>query len=661
MKNNKVFFCLSVLATLLVSGCDFSHSNDGEDTYGLTKDQKMMYYNGTNGVDGQNMYDTPYGIGRAVNALTDRYIEITNRYNPIFDVDALTDVTWTKTKLRQQDAQVISEDSAKKFQESLSISYGNKSSSQVGVKGIFTAGVDTDFEISNDLHINKNSHEIVSKLYQNINGFSIEIEGYNDYRNFRSLLSNKLLEDIKGVQEGKLSTDDFFDFYGTHVVMAGYYGGRIECNYHLMFNDSNISDSMMATYKTKASAGLKIAQASALAKDETNFSIKKEIDANITATAESFTFKGRGGKYISGATEKAFMQNYSSWVESFNDDENNYSVLIDVPDKSLMPIWNLFPTEYAEAANRVLNAFLIKADQCKNDWLDKCSYIYDDDLIDDTINFAGGAGTKESPFLIENEKHILKIADYMDSYFELKNDVSIAGINNWEPIGGRNLEKEFNGHFDGKGHSISGLRRTTGVPEKNSRSFFGFFGCVGTNGVVQNVNFTNVNVKITGPANNNGNMRAFYAVVAGKCMGTLKNVTTRGSFVYSCCTNGETWMGSMAGYAVKATISYCKNYISLKSDRYSSCVGGIVGYAESGIIEYCTNDANITAIGTDWGGMARASLIGGSGHKTNPTILLSNKLSGKVSARAYDNSSLFTNCATITSTEDFAYKYDSTY
>lgn len=651
----------SNLATIAQYNAIKKNTDGGEEAYGLTKQQKLMYYNGTNGIDSSNTYDTPYGIGRAINALTDRYIEITNRYDPIFDINKLSDLTWTKTKLRQQDAQVISEDSATKFQEALSISYGNKSSAQAGVEGIFTAGVDTDFGISSDLHVNKNTHEIVSKLYQNINGFSIEIEGYNDYRNFRDSLNSRLLEDIQDIQDGKMSTDEFFSFYGTHVVMAGYYGGRIECNYHLMFDDSKISDSLMATYKTKASAGLKSAQASASASTETNFSIKNEIDVNIQATSESFTFKGRGGKYISGATEKAFMQNYSSWVESFNNDEENFSVLVDVPDRALMPVWNLFPTEYSAAANTVLNAFLTKAAQCKSNWIDKCTYIFDDDTINDTVNFAGGAGTETSPYLISNEQHLLKIADYMDSYFEMISDVSIAGIDNWEPIGGRNLEKAFTGHFDGKGHSIIGLKRTSGVPEKNNRSFYGFFGFVGEGGVVQNVNFTNVNVKITGPANDNGNMRAFFAVVAGKCMGTLKNITTRGSFVYSCCTNGETWMGSMAGYAVNALISSCSNYISLTSDRYSTCVGGFVGYAQSGRIEYCTIEANITATGTDWGGVARASLIGGSGHNSNPTTLLSNTTNGNVTAKAYDNSSWFTDCSINTSKNDFAYKFDATY
>lgn len=632
-----------------------------QEEYGMTRAQKMMYYNGTNGVDNDNTYDTPYGIGRSVNALTDRYIEITNRYNQIFDVNKLVNITWTKTKLRQQEAQVISEDSASKFQEALSVSYGNKSSAQAGVEGIFTFGLETDFNISNDFHINKNSHEIVSKLYQNINGFSIEIEGYNDYRNFRSLLSSKLLEDIKSIEEGKLSTDDFFNFYGTHVVMAGYYGGRIECNYHLMFDDEKISDSMMVNYKTKASASLRAAQVSASASSENNFSIKNDIGIEAEAKVESFTFKGRGGKYISGASETAFMQNYASWVESFNQDEENYSVLVDVPDRALMPIWNLFPVEYSEAATRVLNAFSTKAAQCKNDWLDKCSYVYDDDTVNDTENFAGGNGSESAPYLIANERHLLNIEEHMDAFFELVGDVNISGISNWEPIGGRNLQKAFTGHLDGKGHSIIGLKRTSGIPEINSRSYFGLFGYVGVGGVIQNVNFTKVSVKITGPGNDNGGMRAFYAVVAGKCMGTLKNITTRGSFVYSCCTNGETWMGSMAGYAVNAIISSCKNYISLTADRYASFVGGFVGYAEGGRIEYCTNDANISATGTDWGGAARASLIGAACHKTRPTVLMSNTTNGNVTDKAYDNSSWFTDCSTSTSKTDFATKFDSTY
>ncbi|MBQ6920485.1 MAG: hypothetical protein IJQ72_01125 [Bacilli bacterium] len=587
------------------------NGGDNNESSGLTRAQKMMYYNGTNGVSGDNHYDTPYGIGRAVNALSDRYIEITNRYNRIFDVDELVNLTWTKTTLRQQDAKVISEDSAAKFQESLAISYGNKTSASAGVEGIFTAGVDTDFGISNDLHINKDTHEIVSKLYQNINGFSIEIEGYNDYRNFRDCLSSRLLEDIVAIENGTMSTDKFFEFYGTHVVMAGYYGGRIECNYHLMFDDSQVTDAMMATYKTKASAGLKSAQASASASSETNFSIKNEIDVNITATSESFTFKGRGGKYISGATEKAFMQNYASWVESFNENEENYSVLVDVPDRALMPIWNLFPTDHSEAANIVLNAFMTEASQCKSEWLEKCAYIYDDDSINDTVNFAGGAGTAESPYLINKPEQLSNVINNMSACYKLISDINLSKFANWEPIGGCYRKTPFNGVFDGNGFEIKNMTRTAQIPEQDSRSFYGFFGKLGEGAVVKNIKFTNVNVVFSGPANNNGGARCFFGIVAGESdSARIENIETTGLIKYDCFTNGETFIAGICGNSVNSEIHNCVNGAEVSGCRYSIVAGGIAAYALGGKIYNCKNKGNVEPIGCCFGGgMSYASGI----------------------------------------------------
>lgn len=242
----------------------------------------------------------------------------------------------------------------------------------------------------------------------------------------------------------------------------------------------------------------------------------------------------------------------------------------------------------------------------------------------------------------------------------LISNIDISNYKNWEPIGGSNLENLFTGTFDGDGFTIEGLTRTGSIPEVHSRSYFGLFGGISSTGLVENLTISNVYMKVTGPANNNSGMRAFFGIVAGKCSGTLKNVTTLGSFTYSCCTNGETWIGGLVGYNFYGNIIGCTNRANVSADRYAAMAGGFVGYSEGGKIEGCTNNADISAIGTDWGGIARASLVGGTGHKTNRTKLLNNELYGKVSTGAYDNSSPLS-CSCASSTVDFAKYYDSTY
>jgi hypothetical protein len=71
--------------------------------------------------------------------------------------------------------------------------------------------------------------------------------------------------------------------------------------------------------------------------------------------------------------------------------------------------------------------------------------------------FAGGQGTANDPFKIENADQLNGIrGEYLDKYF-----VQIAHIdmgispygsgNGWTPIGGNNTNDRFMGHYDGGG------------------------------------------------------------------------------------------------------------------------------------------------------------------------------------------------------------------
>ncbi len=228
--------------------------------------------------------------------------------------------------------------------------------------------------------------------------------------------------------------------------------------------------------------------------------------------------------------------------------------------------------------------------------------------------------------------------DLSGSYV-LVDDINISEVSNWVPFGGYYLEEIFTGELDGLGHKIIGLTRTEDITEKNSRSYFGLFGCIGETGSVSNIVLTDVYINITGPANNNSNMKALFGSVAGKCMGTVSNVETYGSITYSCCTNGGTYVGGICGYALNATIENCINRMAIWADRYAAYSAGICGYAEGGTITSCANYGDITAIGTDWGGVAMAGGIAGMIHTNNPTFS-NNYNYGNLSAKAYDNSSL---------------------
>lgn len=93
----------------------------------------------------------------------------------------------------------------------------------------------------------------------------------------------------------------------------------------------------------------------------------------------------------------------------------------------------------------------------------------DPDVWDGSIAeaFATGDGSENKPYVIENASQLAYLSkevnlgtDYQGKYFTLNRDLDLNNIE-WTPIG--NGINSFNGIFDGKSHTISNLKITSGA------------------------------------------------------------------------------------------------------------------------------------------------------------------------------------------------------
>lgn len=115
--------------------------------------------------------------------------------------------------------------------------------------------------------------------------------------------------------------------------------------------------------------------------------------------------------------------------------------------------------------------------------------------------FAGGSGTEQDPFIINDKYHLYNLAWLQNTgklntkyYFELDGDLSIPE-NFWLPPIGTD-EYEFIGDFNGKGYLISGLQITTdksklskvGLPSGSGvfSNAVGMFGMTGSGSEIHN-------------------------------------------------------------------------------------------------------------------------------------------------------------------------------
>lgn len=173
---------------------------------------------------------------------------------------------------------------------------------------------------------------------------------------------------------------------------------------------------------------------------------------------------------------------------------------------------------------------------------------------------------------------------------ELANDIDLGG-EEWTPIGTQS--HQFQGTFNGNGHTISNLKINT--PYRSDVGFFGFT----TNGEIKNLTFNNA--EVTGYCD--------VGVVAGTpYTSKYSNIKLTGDIKVS----GYAYVGGMFGknaYADLTDLTIDANagsYVKADSENYRTYVGGIVGFMGEGNQTVMNVISNISVIGStcDIGGIA---------------------------------------------------------
>ena len=162
-------------------------------------------------------------------------------------------------------------------------------------------------------------------------------------------------------------------------------------------------------------------------------------------------------------------------------------------------------------------------------------------------------------------------------------DVTFSG--NFTPIGG-----SITGTFDGGGHTISGLT----ISDAGAR--LGFFGEIGSEGVVQNLNFQNPNISFTGKG------ASSIGVLAGESSGRIKNVNVMGDMARVSGSTSSTMsqvIGGLVGEQKSGTIEDSEAYGNVSNGGTGNdYMGGLVGKSE-GTIEDSKAYGNVSKGGDE--------------------------------------------------------------
>jgi len=263
-------------------------------------------------------------------------------------------------------------------------------------------------------------------------------------------------------------------------------------------------------------------------------------------------------------------------------------------------------------------------------------------------DFACGAGTKLSPYIILTAEQLAKLSfivgsndnEYQGKYYKLGADIILndgkiidekgalaadsTKLHKWTPIG--NSSVAFTGTFDGDGHTVSGMFINT------TSSHNGLFG--NSKGTIQNVTIkdswiyggkytagiTGINGGSVTKATNYGSVNGIgdcTGGIAGQSNGPYPKKSMISSSTNHGIIKGKNYTGGIAGQAYQASIENAENYGLVEG---GSNVGGIAGrgaytYVSSYFMD-CKNALNhANIIGENNVG----GIIGGAGY-VSPTI-----------------------------------------
>ena len=251
--------------------------------------------------------------------------------------------------------------------------------------------------------------------------------------------------------------------------------------------------------------------------------------------------------------------------------------------------------------------------------------------------FGGGKGSKSNPYIISTAQHLANLSwmisngeDYKGDYFVMTNDIVMndnvidangeynkykwASFTPWFSAGKYNsgFDDEFMGHFDGKGHCISGMYI---VYIEGNNGFYGLFGRA-EDATIKNLTIKDSYMNVSSWTPETGD---YFRKSAGFIVGYLESGTTKINInnchvVNSVIENNSPncYIGGVAGALKLCMISNCSFSGKIYNNAMNVYCGGIAGVVLRATFDYssdnnkiynCATDGTITAMNGFIGGM----------------------------------------------------------
>lgn len=196
-------------------------------------------------------------------------------------------------------------------------------------------------------------------IYQYYSTFNYKMKGYSyelpDYQTnpdlYRSKYNIAYKNDMRALFSGSMTSTEFFDKYGTHIIAKAQYGGKFEINYSLvsdryyLWEDYNeeLYDYLAANLHNKVGQNVDI-----------NVDVFEHFDFWENWEYETLQIHTKGGNESSSISLDNLYEAFTTWKESVYSNPK----IIAASGDGLIPLWDLMPTDFNNEGYR--SAFIRK-------------------------------------------------------------------------------------------------------------------------------------------------------------------------------------------------------------------------------------------------------------------------------------------------------------
>ena len=533
-------------------------------------------------VNSMDSTSTYYGVGRQVNVITDEYANFTAEsvgQPRIFDTNKLMALNWYKQPVGDMKAESYTASSMSDLYVQANVGFKNSFNAKASLGNVFSAGFENSFGFSAGVGYKNTANEIYYTSSQYYGATLVAIDGYYDISQFSNILSTSFINNIIALENGETTAENIINTYGTHAVLAAYFGGKITCNSHIRNTSTKWTAEMALEYESKISTALSSLLS---AGNSTSVSLSAQLEIANGTSEEHFTATAIGGDGFPALSLQDYLANYSAWVSSMNNITVEKSVIIKLPKNSLVAIWDLLPSQYSKAKTLLQNYFDYEVEHCNSEFLSQFERHYNEPIPDvdygNTTDYAGGHGSLESPYLISNVVHLQNINKDLDAHYKLLENITLT--TEWIPIGYINSQySAFTGTFDGNNKTINGLKKLSFPQYIENEARFGLFNSL-DGATISDLRLENINISFSSV---DGNTKKFAKI--GGIAGTMINSTIIRCSVKGNMQTGDNYehqrymfVGGISGEAIGSNlIQYCKSATNIKATHRVCFVGGIIG------------------------------------------------------------------------------------